>query len=186
MSLNPSGNVNFGSGSVYNFKTGSFFANTDYTNSRTIDSIGSANMAVAGISPAESVNYANTKPITSNEYLSSIVATGTNPNFGNVSQPNIFVGQIGAGIETTDFNRAFVNSPSIIPKNPLIPKSSISSGVPIFSGSVPVNTGVSIDPLTGIPYGNTRISSGSNGGTGNLMPNAPIRATRKFVFFSFK
>ncbi|VDK79095.1 unnamed protein product [Litomosoides sigmodontis] len=179
MNLNPSGSVNSGSGGVYNFNSGSSFTNTDYTDRRTIDSIGSASMAVGGISPASSVNYANTKAITSNEYLGSVIAPGAIPNFGNVSQPNIFIGQVGmAGIETTDFNRAIVNSSPVMPRNSLMPKSSISSGVPIFSGNVPVNGGISIDQLTGISYGNAKISSEFSGGTENWMPHAPIRAAQ--------
>ncbi|CAG9535954.1 unnamed protein product [Cercopithifilaria johnstoni] len=181
MILNPIGNINSASGNTYNLKGGSSFTNTDYTKRGIIDSLGNANMDIGSISPVvESVNYVNNKPITLNEYLNSMATTGINSNFGNISQPNMFIGQVGTGIETPHFNRAeaFVNSSPAMPKNALIPdspKSLIGSGIPIFSGNSMINTGVLIDPLTGITYGNARISNGFNRGTQNLISNAPIK-----------
>lgn len=180
--LNPIGNVNSGSGSSYNLGSGSSFTNIDYTKSRTIDSIGNTNVAIGSILPAESINYINAKTITSNEHLGSMAGNGMNPNFSSITQPNIFAGQVGTGIERA---RAFVSSPTML-KSAQIPESSINSGVPIFPGNGPIDTGGLIDPSTDIAYGNARILNEFNTGTQNLMPNAALKTARKFLSFFVK
>ncbi|EJD73833.1 kunitz/Bovine pancreatic trypsin inhibitor domain-containing protein [Loa loa] len=173
---NPLANVNSGSGSIYNLNNGhSLTTNIDYMKSRTVDSIDSANMAIGNIAPIESINYGNTKPINSNEYLGYNAATGIKPNFSNISQSNNFINQVG----TSDFTRAgtFINSYYGIPKSGMISES-IGSGIPIFTGNSPVNTGVSVDSSSGTAFENARISSEFNSGTQNLAPNIAIENIR--------
>lgn len=186
MISNPITNVNSGSGSIYNLKSDSWFTNINYTKSKTADSIGSADLAVDSVLPVESINYVNTKPTTSTEYLGSMIAAGIKSNFGNVSQPNIFISQVGAITEAPDFIRAggFGNSYSGMPKNAMIPGLSVDSGVPIFSGNSAVNTGFLIDSSADTTLRTVENSNGFNSGRQNLVPNALMETIRKPLFFS--
>ncbi|VDM99152.1 unnamed protein product [Onchocerca ochengi] len=169
---NPVASINSGSGNINNLNGD----NIDYITSRTINSIDRTNQAINNISPAGSIDYFNTKFINSNEYHNSMVPIpGAKPNYGN--------GQIGIGIETSNFIRssgAFVNSYQPMLKNAMIPESSIASNVPVFSGNSPVNPGIpKIDSLVGNTFGNAGISNGFNSAVQNLPPNAAIENIQK-------
>ncbi|MCP9260627.1 Kunitz/Bovine pancreatic trypsin inhibitor domain protein [Dirofilaria immitis] len=155
MISNPIAHVNSGSGNNYNLRGD----NIDYIKSRTIDN---ANMAISNIAPVGSIDYINARPITTNEYLNSMT-NGIQPNFANVSQPNIFIGRIGGSLETSNFikTNAFGNSASV------------------FSGNSPINPGVPVDSITGDAFGNLGISSRFNAGVQNLVPNTVIGNIQK-------
>uniref|UniRef100_A0A915PV89 BPTI/Kunitz inhibitor domain-containing protein n=1 Tax=Setaria digitata TaxID=48799 RepID=A0A915PV89_9BILA len=173
---------NSGSDNTYNFKSDR--TNIDYIRSGSFGSIDGTDIPVATVLPAQLTGYGNDnlKSIPFTGFLNAMGHISGTENYGNMSQPNFYISPIGtavqSGIKPPNFIEAgtFINSYYGIPKNAMLPESSIGSGISVVPGGSPI-TGIGIpadSSVTGTVE-NVRIA---NREASNLTPNMAIETIR--------